>query len=199
MGRLRIPAIAIGCAALLVLAGCSSDDGPSVILPSSAFPIDTGSPIPPGTGATGSVPTGPTGISTGSTGDKGSLAGGQAAVTTTGDVRASQAMTDLISSVYSAPPGGMALVWTAGGTNASTLGLGGLSFTGTQPTSPSLSLTLVVQTQDGIFSFDSLAGECVVTIGVATQDRIAGAFTCSGLRADGGEIVGASGSFTAGG
>lgn len=33
----------------------------------------------------------------------------------------------------------MGLVWTAGGTDATMFGLGGLSFTGQQATSPSLS------------------------------------------------------------
>jgi hypothetical protein len=115
----------------------------------------------------------------------------------TGDVQATKALTSLVSSVYSPPPGGMAIVWTAGGTDATTFGLGGLSFTGTQPTTPTLSLTLTVQTAGQFSSFVSTAGECTVTIGVAGADQIAGVFTCSGLVGSDGEVVDASGSFAA--
>jgi hypothetical protein len=187
--------------ATLALAACSDDLVPPQPLPSSAFPQDTGSlPSPPTTaptGGTGETPTGPTGPASGPTGipptispgpGTGTLVAGQAAVSVAGDVQATKALASLVSSVYSPPPGGMAIVWTAGGTDATTFGLGGLSFTGSQPTAPTLSLTLTVQTEGRISSFVSTAGECTVTIGV---------FTCSGLVGSGGEVVDVSGSFAA--
>jgi hypothetical protein len=201
-------AAALAVIATFALAACSEDLVPPQPLPSSAFPEDSGS-LPPATGpsgGTGPAPTGTTGTATGVTGvlpttspgaGTGELVAGQAALTVTGDVRATKALASLVSSVYSPPPGGMAIVWTAGGTDATTLGLGGLSFTGTQPTAPTLSLTLTVQTAGQISSFVSTAGECTVSIGVAGADQIAGVFTCSGLVGSDGEVVDASGSFAA--
>src|SRR3990172_1816881 len=98
-----------------------------------------------------------------------------------GEVRGRKTMTNLVAGVYAAPPGGMAVVWTAGGTDATTLGLGGLSFTGTRPTAPTLSLTLTVQTNAAISSFVSTAGECSMTIGLASANQLSGGFTCSDL------------------
>jgi hypothetical protein len=91
----------------------------------------------------------------------------------------------------------MALVWTAGGTDATTIGLGGLSFTGSQRTSPTLSLTLTVQTGAGIAAFRSTAGECSITIGAAGANRISGTFTCTDLQGDGSQVIDATGSFDA--
>jgi hypothetical protein len=118
-------------------------------------------------------------------------------VTVSGDVNVSKTMPDLFAGVYAAPPGGMALVWTAGGTDSTTLGLGGLSFTGTQPTAPTLSLTLTIQTDAAIASFTSAAGECSITIGAAGGDQVSGVFTCSDLVGTRGEVVDASGTFAA--
>jgi hypothetical protein len=83
----------------------------------------------------------------------------------TGGIRTSKALTDLVSTVYAPPPGAMALMWTAGGTDATTVGVGGVSFTGTQPTSPTLSLTITVQSKSAITTLISSAGECRITIG----------------------------------
>jgi hypothetical protein len=198
MRRPGIRALAAFAVVGSALAACSDDEGPSALLPSSAFPVDTGA-VPPLTGATGTIPTGPTGVlpSTPTGGSTGTLASGQAAVTVNGDVRASKTMSNLFAGVYAAPPGGMAVVWTAGGSDATTLGLGGLSFTGTQPTAATLSLTLTVQTSGEISSFVSTAGECSVTIGLASASELSGAFTCSGLVGSAGEVVDASGSFAA--
>ena len=180
-------------ASIALTSACSEDEPPSVVVPSSAFG-ETGE-----TGITGA--TGPTGEPpieippTGATG--GNVAAGQAALSVTGDVQASKAIGNLVSSVYAPPPGGMALVWTAGGTDATTLGLGGLSFTGSQRTSPTLSLTLTVQNGNDIASFRSSAGECSITIGAAETNQIAGTFTCTDLLGDGGQVVDATGSFNA--
>jgi len=191
----------------LGLGACSKDDQPSPPAPSSAFPNDTGAlpSVPAVTGATasggtptGATATGPTGIvpTTPPGSAAGNLGTGRAAITVTGDVRASKALPNLVSAVYAPPPGGMAIVWTAGGADATTLGLGGLSFTGAQPTAPTLSLTLTVQTEGAIASFVSTAGECIVTISAAAAGLLSGRFDCSGLVGSAGEVVDASGSFS---
>ena len=182
---------------IALTSACSEDEPPLVVAPSSAFggPGETGT-----TGATG-LPTGETGEPpieippSGAIG--GNVAAGQAAVSVTGDVQASKAIGNLVSSVYAPPPSGMALVWTAGGTDVTTLGIGGLSFTGSQRTSPTLSLTLTVQSGNDIATFQSSAGECSITIGAAEASQIAGTFACTDLRGDGGQVVDATGSFNA--
>lgn len=180
---------------IALTSACSEDEAPSVVEPSSAFGENGDTAT-----ATGGLPTGETAPTievppTGATG--GTVAAGQAALSVTGDVQASKAIGNLVSSVYAPPPGGMALVWTAGGTDATTLGLGGLSFTGSQRTSPTLSLTLTVQNGNEIVSFQSSAGECSITIGAAEANQIAGTFSCTDLRGDGGQVVDATGSFNA--
>jgi hypothetical protein len=176
---------------------CSEDESPSVVEPSSAFGEtgETGSTGSTGapTGATSEPPSIPP-LPTGSTGE---VADGAAALSVSGDIVASKAIDNLVSSVYAPPPGGMALVWTAGGTDATTIGLGGLSFTGSQRTSPILSLTLTVQIDDDIVSFQSMDGECSITIGAAGTNQISGTFTCTDLEGDGGQVIDATGSFNA--
>ena len=175
---------------IALTSACSEDEPPSVVEPSSAFGENGDTATATGeTAPTIEIP------STGATG--GTVAAGQAALSVTGDVQASKAIGNLVSSVYAPPPGGMALVWTAGGTDATTLGLGGLSFTGSQRTSPTLSLTLTVQNGNEIVSFQSSAGECSITIGAAEANQIAGTFSCTDLRGDGGQVVDATGSFNA--
>jgi hypothetical protein len=180
---------------LAFLGACSKDEPTTVVEPTSAFQP---------TGATG--PTAETGGTTGTTGNlptttagaaTGKVSSGQAAFTLTGDIRTSKTLGNLVSTVYAPPPGGMALVWTAGGNDATTVGLGGISFTGTQPTSPSLSLTITVQDKGAITAFISSAGECTVTIGLASGSQISGAFNCTGLSAGSNVVVDATGSFNA--
>ena len=189
--------IVVLLAPIALAPACSDDESPSVVEPSSAFGAtgETGS-----TGATG-APTGATGeppslppLPTGSTGE---VSDGAAALSVSGDIVTSKAIGNLVSSAYAPPPGGMALVWTAGGTDATTIGLGGLSFTGSQRTSPTLSLTLTVQTDDDIASFQSMDGECSITIGAAGASQISGTFTCTDLQGDGGQVIDATGSFDA--
>lgn len=206
MRRSGVLVYALLALAAVALTACSEDEAPPPVIPSSAFPDDTGA-LPATTGATGSTgtttPTGPTqatgALPTGATGvpTTGNLTSGQAAVSVSGDVNASKTMSKLFAGVYAPPPGGMAVVWTAGGADSTTLALGGLSFTGTQPTAATLSLTLNVQTGGRIFTFTSVAGECSVTIGVASASELSGAFTCSDLTGSGGEVVDTSGSFAA--
>ena len=186
-----------------ILASCSNDEPASVIQPSSAFRTtgSTGATAPTGPTSTGSSgPTGSTaGLPTGSQGDgrPGKLKSGQAAFTVTGGLRASAALPNLVSGAYAPPPGVLAIVWAAGGADASNVGLGGLSFTGTKPTSPTLTLTITVQAKGTIATFISSAGECTVTIGQASASRVSGAFTCSNLSSDGSFRVDITGSFSA--
>jgi hypothetical protein len=179
---------------LAFLGACSKDEPTPVVEPTSAF-RPTGATAATGlsgaTGTTGNLPTATAGAATGK------VSSGQAAFTLTGDIRTSKTLGDLVSTVYAPPPGGMALVWTAGGNDATTVGLGGISFTGTQPTSPSLSLTITVQDEGAITAFISSAGECTVTIGLASGDQISGAFNCTGLSAGSNVVVDATGSFNA--
>jgi hypothetical protein len=179
---------------LAFLGACSKDEPTPVVEPTSAFQ-PTGATAAAGpsgaTGTTGNLPTATAGAATGK------VSSGQAAFTLTGDIRTSKTLGDLVSTVYAPPPGGMALVWTAGGNDATTVGLGGISFTGTQPTSPSLSLTITVQDEGAITAFISSAGECTVTIGLASGDQISGAFNCTALSAGSNVVVDATGSFNA--
>lgn len=189
---MRWARITIGSVALIALvafvAACGDDDAPASVLPSSAFssqtPAATGSPLPQ-----------PTGVRGGSA--AGGLTSGQVTLQLSGDVEVERTIASLVSAVYSPPPGGMAVVWTAGGQDATTVGIGGESFTGSRPTAPALSLTISAQTPDGIASFLSTGGECTVTIEVAEEDELAGTFVCDDLEDVTGVVVDVSGSFLA--
>lgn len=200
MGNVRRPIAPIAVTVpLLLLPACSEDEPTPVVEPTSAFQP---------TGSTGSTATGSTG-STGETGGiedlpttspgsaTGNISSGQAAFTVTGGIRTSKALTDLVSTVYAPPPGAMALMWTAGGTDATTVGVGGVSLAGTQPTSPTLSLTITVQRKNAITTLISSAGECRITIGLASADQISGAFTCTDLSGGSNAVVDVTGSFNA--
>jgi len=65
------------------------------------------------------------------------------------------------------------------------------------PTSPTLLLSLIIQTADGVDAFQSADGECEITIDVATQTEVAGSFACPDLGAVTGQVVNVSGSFQA--
>jgi hypothetical protein len=186
---------------LLLLPACSEDEPPPVVEPTSAFePTGLTGPTA-ATGSTGTtaetggtiedLPTTTAGAATGN------ISSGQAAFTVTGVIRTSKTLTNLVSTVYAPPPGGMALVWTAGGTDATTVGLGGVSFTGTQRTSPTLSLSITVQSKNAITTFISAAGECTITTGLAAADQISGAFTCTDLSGGSNAVVDVTGSFNA--
>ena len=171
--RLIAPIVLLG--PLLLPPACSEDEPAPLVEPSSAFQPtgSTGNTAAIGssgaTGQTGGLPT--VSLPTTAGAATGTVRNGQAAFALTGDIRTSKALANLVSPVYASPPGGMALVWTAGGTDPSTVGIGGLSFAGTQPTSPTLSLTITVQDENAITTFISSAGECRITIGQASADR----------------------------
>ena len=185
---------------LLLLPACSEDEPTPVVEPTSAFQPTGSTGSTAATGSTGT--TGETGgiedLPTTSPGSAtGNISSAQAAFTVTGGIRTSKALTDLVSTVYAPPPGAMALMWMAGGTDATTVGVGGVSFTGTQPTSPTLSLTITVQRKNAITTLISSAGECRITIGLASADQISGAFTCTDLSGGSNAVVDVTGSFNA--
>ena len=207
--RISLALLAIGVLAV----ACSTDEEPPLASPSSIFPSETGS-TSGATGATGitggsgsseatgaSGPTSATGgLPTTSPGSAtGHVNGGSVSFKTTGNVKIERTLEQMVSTVYEPPPAGaLVLVWTAGESNATTVGIGGASFSGTMPTSSTLVLTLVIQTSDGVGAFQSRAGECEITIDVATQNEIAGTFRCSDLAAPTGQqVVDVTGSFQA--
>ncbi len=190
--------ISLALLAIAVLAvACSKDEEQPIASPSSVFPSETGSTTGAsgGTGAsgtTGALPTTSPGSATGL------VHGGTVRLHATGDIEIERTLDQMVSTVYEPPPGGaLVLVWTAGGSNATTFGIGGSSFTGTMPTSSALVLSLVIQTSAGVGAFQSRNGECSITIDVATEDELAGGFVCSDLAGSSGEVVNASGSFQA--
>jgi hypothetical protein len=193
--------------ALVVVAAACSDAGPGTITsPTSAFPDGSTS------GATGASGPGPStsgstsgGLTSGSASGPTSgsstsdLTEGEARFELSGDVSLRKTLPVLVTGVFSAPPGALAIVWTAGGTDASTIGIGGASFMGTRPTSATLTLSLTAQSGGDIWSFLSMDGECQITIGVARPALLSGELRCSGLVSDAGEAVDVAGSFRAAG
>jgi hypothetical protein len=196
---------------LTLIGACGGNgDGGTPALPTSAFPTETPSTTPPTapsgiTGATGvtgtSGVTGPSGMTgappTLPPGGDGALISGSVSIRLSGDVALETTLSTLASGVASAPPGGFALVWTAGGTAATVVGIGGGSFTGTRPTAPTLTLSIAAQSDAGVHAFISSDGECSITIDVAETTRIEGSFECTALPSSTGEVIDASGSFEA--
>jgi hypothetical protein len=175
--------------AVAAFCACSSANGSIASTPSPVFPpMATG---PTATGPTAPLPTTSPGSATGK------LTSGEVTFQLSGDLEVEKTLRSLTNAVYAPPPGGLAIVWTAGGTDASTIGLGGGTFTGTQRTSPVLSVSVTAQTSDGIARFLSVNGECEVTIDVAVEDEISGSFSCTGLVGSSGEVVNVSASFRA--
>jgi hypothetical protein len=204
---MRTPLKTLGVGLVLIsLAGACSKGTGSATSPSSAFP--SGTPQPTGgneipSGVIGGVPAGALGsggvLPSASPGaGTGNISSGQVAFTASGDIEAKTTLTQLLSAVYSPPPGGMALVWTAGGSDPETVGLGGASFVGTRPTSATLILSLVAIGNTSA-SFTSTDGECTVTVDTAGPTNIAGSFACKGLQTTSGAVVDVSGTFRAGG
>lgn len=158
-------------------------NAPPATMPSS-FPTDA-------LGATGAEP------AASPSGRTGTLTSGRLTIQLSGDVEVERTLETLVSTFYAPPPGGLTIVWTAGGDDATTVGMGGSTFMGTRETSPTLSVSVVAQTTGGLARFVSTAGECDVTIDVASQNEISGRFECDTLVATSGEVVDASASFAA--
>lgn len=193
MGGRRSSILALAAAALTAFTACSTEDAP-LAQPSSAFP-DVSPPTP--AGATGSVV--PTGPSLASDPGVGELRRGTLTLEVSGELEARRTLGRLIATSSSPPPGGIAVVWTAGGTAADTVGLGGASFLGTRSTAPALTLTITVQTPEEIETFVSLDGECTITLTVARSEALEGRFACRALRSANGILVDAAGDFSAAG
>ncbi len=203
--RGRIAAAALGLALVAALGtACDDEPAPPPASPTSALPSATSAPTGP-TGRTGpSGASGPTGVASGPTGalpspgsGDGTLSTGRVDLQISGDVRLDATLTNLLSGVVSPPPGGFAVVWTAGGMDATTVGIGGGATVGTHPTSPSLVLSLVAPSAGGLHSWTSTEGECEVTIATAAAARLTGSFTCRDLASTDGAVVDVSATFQA--
>ncbi len=185
---------------LAALAACDGAELGPTASPSSAFPSGpTAAADGPGgspSGAAGTGASGPTGPA-GPGGATGSLTRGAIDLLLSGDVRLETRLERLLTGVVAPSPAGFAVVWTGAGADATTVGLGGGSFLGTEPTSPTLVLSITAQTGQGLFTWTSSAGECEVTLGAVERARFEGSFDCRSLTASTGEVVDASGSFEA--
>jgi len=170
--------------AVATLSACSNDEVPRVDAPSVATPTS------PAASPTAGTPTS-------TPGGTGKLTSGSVTIQLSGDVELERTLETLVNTFYTPPPGGLTIVWTAGDENATTVGLGGSTFTGTRETSQTLSVSVVAQTSDGIARFVSTAGECRITIDIADADEFSGTFRCVDLVATSGEVVDASASFVA--
>ncbi|HEU4355423.1 MAG TPA: hypothetical protein VFT27_07515, partial [Actinomycetota bacterium] len=159
---------------------CSGSEPDPPTSPTSAFrpttsPTAAGEPAGPT--VTGGLPADPGGVSAGT------LSEGVLRLRITGGVELTAELTRLLSGVASPPPGGFAVVWTSDA-DATTVGIGGGSFVGTRPTSPTLVLSVTAQTSEGLSTWVSTAGECRVTIEAAGRARFAGSFGCEDVTSD---------------
>jgi len=200
----------VGLALLGTACGGDAGGEPPFVSPTSGFPSETAAPPSGPTGASGTGPTftgptftgpsgpGPSGAlpSIPSLGDE-TLSSGRVELHMTGDVRAQATLSNLVTGFSSAPPGGFALVVTAGGADATAVGIGGGTFIGTEPTAPTLTLSIAVQSDAGFLAFISNDGECSITLDVADASHLDGSFRCADLRSASGEVVDVSGSFDA--
>ncbi len=172
-------------------AACGGGEPSTPVLPSSGFPSSTGTSSG-STGPTLSGPSGSTGLA-----PSGGLTEGTLDLSITGDVELRTSLPRLISGVLTPAPGALAVVWSGAGSDATTVGIGGASFVGTQASSPTLVVTMTVQTATGFFTWVSTAGECEVALETAETGHVAGTFACRDLTAATGEVVDASASFGA--
>lgn len=183
MPRSRIWRTTALLALALFLSAC--EDGPAAAPPpTSGFPVETLTEAPEPSGA-------PTPSATAG------LRSGWVRIRISGDLELETELTKLLSAIATPPPGAFALVWTGGGRNAVTLGLGGSSVVGTRPTSQTLVLTIAAPTDGGVSTWVSRAGECEIDLEVAQVSRFAGTFVCDDLRSDAGDVVDVSGVFEA--
>jgi hypothetical protein len=188
---------ALALVAAAALGACSDDLPGPITSPSSQFIDETGASGAPSaaTGATGTSGGLPT---TSPARGTGNLSDGEVTFALSGDVRLTKTLDTLISAVYTPPPGGLAIVWAAGGLDATVVGIGGASFTGTRSTDPTLSITITAQLPDGgLVSLLSIDGECSITLDVAEADALSGSFTCEDVVGSSGESVDATATFEA--
>jgi hypothetical protein len=207
----------VAVVALAALGACSSDDAPPPVHPPSPFFSSsgpTGATLQTGTTSTGPSGTtaagGPTGghTVTGSTGGDGGgdnggggkISHGTLSVDVTGGIQVSRTLRELVTASYAPPGGAIAIVWTAGGTDPSTVSIGGLSFVGSHDTATTLTITMTVpSSRTGFDTFVSLGGECRITLTRASSSAVAGSFRCSNLKSASGVTVSATATFSASG
>jgi hypothetical protein len=65
------------------------------------------------------------------------------------------------------------------------------------PIAVTVPLLLTVQSKNAITTLISSAGECRITVGLASADKISGAFTCTDLSDGSNAVVDVTGSFNA--
>ncbi len=170
--------LAIVAVAALAVASASCTQNTSGAGPSST----PGQSLSPG-----QLPSSSPGIATGN------VTKGQASAQVAGDVEAEFTAQLEAPTVYAPPPSSFALRWSS---TADSIGIAGRTFTGTEPTSNTLSLVIVANGT----SFRSLGGECQVMIDTAKAHQLAGSFTCGGMKnQDGTLTVNVSGRFSASG
>jgi hypothetical protein len=174
---------AVGLA--LIGTACGGGEPAPPASPSPAFPSGSASASPT---ASGGMPTVPPG---------GELTEGRLRLEMSGAVRLEEDLTDLVTGIAAPPPGAFALVWSGGGAHTTTFGVGGASFVGTKPTTPTLVLTIAAQTDSGFSTWISSGGECRITIRTAESTAIDGRFACEELASSEGEMIDVSGEFRA--
>ena len=185
--RMRRATMIVAVTVVLLATACGRDEPPS--LPD---PLQTGTPVEIVDSPTATVdPEAETGLTSGS-----------AAVTISGALTISETYPNLgLPAAWVPPPGSFAMTWRGAERE---LSLGGVSFTAQQPTSPERVLSFTVRGPDGPVTFQSDAGECLVTISPALLDRMGGTFLCTSITGDIGDAgdgatvtVTAQGTFTA--
>ena len=183
-------------AALLTMGLAASACGGerTVEIPATATPTVSVTTAPRSL-APGTLPTSSPGAATGT------VRTGTATVQLSGDLTGSLQLLMLgPPALYSPPPGSTAVTWTDG---VQSIGITGASFTGEQPTSDTLALSLQVRNGAETVLMNSTAGECGISVETAAAGSLAGSFSCAdlpGTTAAGGALsVDASGTFTASG
>jgi hypothetical protein len=198
--------IAVTTVALLAIVStsCSRSNSNDLGPPPSISPTGNGPPVssPPAQSASQSDSPQPTDSgATGTSSASVSPMRGAASVVVTGGANATVGFEGMASpTVWSLPPGSIALEWT--GPSGQFLALSGPAFTSRMQTSPSLSLSFsvhgIVSGSSVPLTFTSTNGECFVTITSAFATHMSGTFDCSNLPdASGGVVVGATGTFSA--
>lgn len=174
----------------VITVGCRGRDREPLPSPPTAVPTTSGGPATGSTGLPSTPPTGPTGAT-------GNLAVGEASVTTTGGLNATATYGTLFTpGIWTLPPGAISLSWQ--GKREQALSITGPSFTAQLATDVDRVLEFSLPVSDGLVTFRSSGGECLVTISPAFADRMGGSFICSSLTSDdGATTVNAQGSFSA--
>lgn len=127
----------------------------------------------------------------------GNVSHGTASVQVAGDLEAEFSAPLAMPTTYAPLPGRFALRWVKAKRG---IGIAGPAFTGTRPTSPDLSIVIIVDAAQAIASFSSMKHECTLRIDRANANQVTGSFTCAGLKsADGSMTVDATGRFSASG